>query len=38
MLVTEAQEFFGAGEARLPAAQLILDRIADVGLAYLSLD
>jgi excinuclease UvrABC ATPase subunit len=37
MSVTEAQEFFGAGEARTPAAQKVLDRLADVGLGYLSL-
>jgi excinuclease ABC A subunit len=37
MSVTEAQEFFGAGEARTPAAHAILDRLADVGLGYLSL-
>jgi len=37
MPVTEAQEFFGAGEARTPAARAILDRLADVGLGYLSL-
>jgi excinuclease UvrABC ATPase subunit len=37
MSVTEAEEFFGAGEARTPAAQAILDRLADVGLGYLSL-
>ena len=37
MSVTEAEEFFGAGEARTPAAHAILDRLADVGLAYLSL-
>ena len=37
MSVTEAQEFFGAGVARTPAAHTILDRLADVGLAYLSL-
>jgi excinuclease UvrABC ATPase subunit len=37
MPVTEAEAFFGAGEARTPAAQKILDRIADVGLGYLSL-
>jgi len=35
--VTEAEEFFGAGEARTPAAHKILDRLADVGLGYLSL-
>ena len=37
MPVTEAQEFFGAGQARTPAAQAILDRLADVGLGYVSL-
>ena len=37
MPVTEAEEFFGAGEARTPAAHAILDRLADVGLGYLSL-
>ena len=37
MSVTEAQEFFGGGEARTPAAHAILDRLADVGLGYLSL-
>jgi len=37
MRVTEAEEFFGAGEARTPAAHAILDRLADVGLGYLSL-
>jgi excinuclease ABC A subunit len=37
MSVTEAVEFFGAGEARTPAAHTILDRLADVGLGYLSL-
>ncbi|GAA3469845.1 ATP-binding cassette domain-containing protein [Nonomuraea roseola] len=37
MSVTEAQEFFGAGEARTPAAHAILERLADVGLGYLSL-
>jgi len=37
MPVTEAQEFFGAGEARTPAAHAILERLADVGLGYLSL-
>ncbi len=35
MSVSEAEEFFGAGEARLPAAHAILDRLADVGLGYL---
>jgi excinuclease ABC A subunit len=37
MPVTEAQEFFAAGEAHTPAAHAILGRLADVGLGYLSL-
>ncbi|WP_433321143.1 ATP-binding cassette domain-containing protein [Micromonospora chersina] len=37
MSVNEAEEFFGAGEARTPAAHKILDRLADVGLGYLTL-
>ena len=37
MSVIEAEEFFGAGKARTPAAHAILDRLADVGLGYLSL-
>ena len=37
MSVTEAREFFGAGKARTPAAHAILDRLADVGLGYVSL-
>ncbi|MEU8263921.1 excinuclease ABC subunit UvrA [Micromonospora sp. NPDC048999] len=37
MSVTEAEEFFGSGEARTPAAHAILHRLADVGLGYLSL-
>ncbi len=37
MPVTEAAEFFGAGEARTPAAHAILGRLADVGLGYLSI-
>jgi excinuclease UvrABC ATPase subunit len=37
MPVAEAAEFFGAGEARTPAAHAILERLADVGLGYLSL-
>ena len=37
MSVTEAGEFFGEGEASTPAAQKILERLADVGLGYLSL-
>ncbi|MGW1209442.1 ATP-binding cassette domain-containing protein [Streptomyces sp. NPDC002499] len=37
MSVTEAEEFFGTGEARTPAAHTILGRLADVGLGYLTL-
>ncbi|MFH8584251.1 ATP-binding cassette domain-containing protein [Streptomyces celluloflavus] len=37
MPVTEAAEFFGAGEARIPAAHRILARLTDVGLGYLGL-
>jgi excinuclease UvrABC ATPase subunit len=37
MPVNEALEFFGAGEARTPAAHAILDRLADVGLGYLTI-
>ncbi|MFF3349588.1 ATP-binding cassette domain-containing protein [Streptomyces sp. NPDC002779] len=37
MSVTEAEEFFGSGDARTPAAHAILSRLADVGLGYLTL-
>ncbi|ASD22127.1 MULTISPECIES: ATP-binding cassette domain-containing protein [Cryobacterium] len=37
MSVTEAVAFFGAGEARIPAAHAIVVGLADVGLGYLSL-
>lgn len=37
MSVTEAHDFFSAGDAATPAAHKILDRLADVGLGYLSL-
>jgi len=37
MSVAEAHEHFSDGEARLPAAVRILDRLADVGLGYLTL-
>ncbi|CAN7151517.1 MULTISPECIES: ATP-binding cassette domain-containing protein [unclassified Variovorax] len=37
MSVSEAGEFFGAGKAHTPAAHAILERLADVGLSYLSL-
>src|SRR6202044_2803162 len=35
--VDEAREFFGAGEAKNPAAHAILGRLADVGLGHVSL-
>ncbi len=35
--VAEAQAFFAEGEARTPAASKVLDRLADVGLGYLTL-
>ncbi|BCB84513.1 ATP-binding cassette domain-containing protein [Phytohabitans suffuscus] len=37
MSVTDAEEFFGSGDAHTPAAHAILGRLADVGLGYLSL-
>ena len=37
MSVAQAEEFFGDGEAKTPAAHKILDRLADVGLGYLHL-
>jgi excinuclease UvrABC ATPase subunit len=37
MSVTEAEAFFGAGDAKVPAAHKILDRLVDVGLGYISL-
>ncbi|MFI8964049.1 ATP-binding cassette domain-containing protein [Streptomyces sp. NPDC053493] len=37
MPVSEAERFFGAGEARTPAAHRVLERLVDVGLGYLSL-
>ena len=37
MPVAEATAFFGDGEAELPAAHRILERLADVGLGYVSL-
>jgi excinuclease UvrABC ATPase subunit len=37
MPVTEAEAFFGEGEARTPAAHAVLDRLADVGLGYLGI-
>ena len=37
MSVTDAEEFFDDGEARTPTAHAILERLADVGLGYISL-
>lgn len=37
MPVSEAVEFFAAGEAKLPAAHAILERLSDVGLGYLTI-
>ena len=37
MSVTEAEEFFGDGEASTPAAHKVLERLADVGLGYLTI-
>ncbi|MEV7112794.1 excinuclease ABC subunit UvrA [Streptomyces anulatus] len=37
MSVAQAEEFFASGEAAIPAAHKILDRLVDVGLGYLSL-
>ncbi len=37
MSVSQAVQFFDAGQARTPAAHAVLDRLADVGLGYLSL-
>ena len=37
MPVAEARDFFGTGAAKLPAARVILDRLADVGLGYISI-
>ena len=35
--MAEAHEFFAAGDARIPKAAKILDRLVDVGLGYLTL-
>jgi excinuclease UvrABC ATPase subunit len=35
--VTEAEEFFGADPAQVPAAHAVLQRLADVGLGYLTI-
>ena len=37
MSVTEAEAFFSSGEAKTPAAHAILERLADVGLGYLTI-
>jgi excinuclease ABC A subunit len=37
MSVAEAEEFFEEGDAHTPAAHKVLDRLADVGLGYLTL-
>ncbi|MBB3676380.1 ATP-binding cassette domain-containing protein [Modestobacter versicolor] len=37
MPVTEAEDFFGSGEAKTPAAHAVLARLADVGLGYLAI-
>ena len=37
MSVTEAEAFFGDGEAATPAAHKILERLVDVGLGYLTI-
>jgi excinuclease UvrABC ATPase subunit len=37
MSVAEAEAFFGTGGARTPTAHAVLERLADVGLGYLSL-
>jgi excinuclease UvrABC ATPase subunit len=37
MPVSEAVQFFAAGEARVPAAHAILERLVDVGLGYLTI-
>ncbi|WP_130798109.1 ATP-binding cassette domain-containing protein [Streptomyces otsuchiensis] len=37
MSVAEAEEFFGSGDARTPAAHAVAARLADVGLGYLTI-
>jgi excinuclease UvrABC ATPase subunit len=37
MRVSEALEFFGEGDAKIPAVHAIIARLADVGLGYISL-
>ncbi|MEV4313234.1 excinuclease ABC subunit UvrA [Actinocrispum sp. NPDC049592] len=37
MSVADAEKFFNEGEARIPAAHAILERLVDVGLGYLTI-
>jgi excinuclease UvrABC ATPase subunit len=37
MAVAEAEQFFASGESRIPAAHAVLQRLADVGLGYLTI-
>ncbi len=37
MSVTDARDFFAAGESRVPAAHAVLERLHDVGLGYLTI-
>jgi excinuclease UvrABC ATPase subunit len=37
MSVAEAEQFFADGDAKIPAAHKILERLADVGLGYLTI-
>ncbi len=37
MSVSRARDFFADGDARLPAAHTILERLVDVGLGYLTI-
>ncbi|PTR27465.1 excinuclease ABC A subunit [Rhodococcus sp. OK519] len=37
MSVAQAEEFFGSGDAKLPAAHKILARLVDVGLGYIKI-
>ncbi|WP_067814394.1 ATP-binding cassette domain-containing protein [Nocardia inohanensis] len=37
MPAAEAERFFGSGDAKIPAAHKILDRLVDVGLGYITI-